>query len=354
MADYYTILGVSKNASKEEIKKAYRALAHKYHPDKHGGDEKKFKEINEAYHVLSDDKKRAQYDQYGRVFGDWRTHEGFGGGSWENVDFGEPGFGGFSDIFEDFFGFGQRSSRRRQKRGSDISIDIEIPFEESIFGVSRKVLLRKTGECKECHGSGAETGAAIKECQICKGSGTVRDQKQTFFGSFSMLRECSACLGRGSIPERKCKKCKGEGVDRYEEEITISIPPGIENGEMIRLSGKGEATAGGIAGDLYVKVRVRPHSLFKREGNNILMKLEIPLSEALLGAEKIIHSIDGDIKIKIPQGVDSGEILRVRERGVPVSAHSRGDLLIRITVRNPKKLSKKAKELIEKLKEEGI
>lgn len=353
MSDYYSTLGISKIASKDEIKKAFRKLAHQHHPDKAGGNEKKFKEINEAYYVLSDDTRRAQYDQYGRIFqGAGPQQGGFEG--WQNMDFGQ-GFEGFSDIFEDFLGFGGGSSgRKRQKRGRDISIDIELSFKESIFGVTRSILLRKTGTCRHCKGTGAEEGSFIKTCETCNGSGTIREQRRTFFGAVNMLQECSHCKGKGKIPEKKCKICNGHGIETREEEITVAIPVGIEHGEMIRMTGQGEAVSGGTAGDLYVKVYVKRHPFLKREGSHLIMDLEIPLTDALLGVEKIIESVDGKIKIKIPAGVDSGELLRVRGRGVPLSRGNRGDLLMHILVRNPKKLSKNAKKLIEELREEGI
>lgn len=357
MSDYYSTLGISKTSSKEEIKKAYRKLAHQFHPDKSGGDEKKFKEINEAYQILSDDKKRAEYDRYGRVFsGGGAGPSGFGSGGFD-FDFGEgsAGFGDFSEIFEDFLGFG--GGRRRQnrvRRGRDISIEIDIPFEEAIFGTKRTILLKKSGECGVCRASGVEPGSKTLKCSTCEGSGTVRDQKNSFFGRVSMLGECPKCRGKGEIPERECHACRGSGVTRKEEEITVQIPTGIESGEVISLSSQGEAVRGGVSGDLYVRVKVRPHQEFHREGKNIIMKLDIPLTLAVLGGEKVIRAIDGEIKIKIPAGLDSGEILRVRGRGVPIESGGRGDLLIRVQVRNPKNLSKKAQRLVEELKEEGI
>ncbi|MDP2676192.1 MAG: molecular chaperone DnaJ [bacterium] len=354
-ADYYQVLGIAKGASKDEVKKAYRKLAHKHHPDKEGGDEKKFKELSEAYYVLSDDARRAQYDQYGRTFssaGGGNNNAGFDPNFWQNVDFGGQDFGGFSDIFEDMFGFA--GGKKRQKRGHDISVDIEISFKESIFGVTRTMILRKTGECKECRGLGSEPGSSTKTCKTCNGSGTVREQRNTFFGAVNMLQECPHCRGKGSIPDKKCNACRGAGIEKRDEEITVAIPSGIEHGEMIRLTGQGEAIAGGTSGDLYVKIHVGAHSFLKRHGAHLLMDLEVPLTEALLGGERVIESVDGNIKIKIPAGVDSGEMLRVRERGVPVRAGKKGDLLIRVVVRNPKKLSKEAKKLIEKLREEGV
>ncbi|PIR70520.1 MAG: molecular chaperone DnaJ [Candidatus Niyogibacteria bacterium CG10_big_fil_rev_8_21_14_0_10_42_19] len=357
MKDYYNILGISKTASKEEIKKAYRKLAHEHHPDKNSGTDAKFKEINEAYQVLSNEKKRAEYDRYGRVFSDGQQSQGQAG-QWGSYDFGFSGaepFGDISDIFEDFLGFGGgRSRRTRTKRGRDISIDIDLTFEEAIFGTKRKILLRKNVECVECKGSGNAPGSKIKKCETCDGSGTVRSQRTTFFGTFSTSVECSKCRGYGQTAEKQCKNCAGSGITRKEEEVSIGIPPGIESGEVLSLVGQGEAVQGGVSGDLYIKIRVRPHEVFVREGKNIVMLLEIPLTDALLGGEKVINVLDGEIKIKIPAGVDFGEVLRVRGRGVPIESGGRGDLLIRIKVRNPKNLSRKARKLIDELKEEGI
>lgn len=356
MSDYYLTLGVSKSATKDDIKKAYRKLAHEYHPDKSGGDDKKFKEINEAYQVLSDEKKRAEYDRYGRVFSGNAGSAGFGETGFD-FDFSgaSNGFGDFSEIFEDFFGMG--GSRRRggrMRRGRDISIEIDISFAEAIFGTKRGILLKKFGECPACRASGVEPGSKTLKCQTCEGSGTVRDQKNSFFGRVSMLKECPKCRGRGELPEKECRNCRGSGILRKEEEVTVQIPFGIENGEAISLSGQGEAVSGGIAGDLYVRVRVHPHPEMSREGKNIVMNLDIPLTLAILGGEKIIKTLDGELKIKIPAGLDSGEVLRVRAKGVPIDSGIRGDLLISIQVRNPKNLSKIARQLIEELKKEGI
>ncbi len=350
MSDYYHVLGIERSASKEEVKKAYRKLAHKFHPDKKGGDESKFKEINEAYYVLGDDKRRSEYDRFGRVF------SGQGGAGSGSGDFGfEGGFGGdFTDIFDTIFGSGFSGGGRGRKRGRDISIDIVVSFSESVFGANRKVLLTKSGVCKSCGGSGAEAESEKSACDVCGGSGTVRETRKSFFGTFASLSECRKCKGRGEIIKNPCKTCSGEGVLRQEEEIEINMPAGVSDGEMIRISGAGEAARLGSSGDLYVKIHVESHSDFWREGNNIITNLEIPLSDALLGQDKVLNALDGKIKIKIPQGVDSGDVLRVRGRGVPKHAGARGDLLIRVKVKNPKKLSRKAKELVEELKKEGF
>ncbi|OGF80499.1 molecular chaperone DnaJ [Candidatus Giovannonibacteria bacterium RIFCSPHIGHO2_12_44_12] len=346
--DYYDILGVSRNASRDDIKKAFRRLAHQHHPDK-GGKERDFKEINEAYQVLSDEKKRAEYDHYGRVFSD-----GAGGGQGAaGFDFGDMSGFDFGDIFEDLFNMGGRGTR--VKRGRDISIEVDVNFEESIFGAERKILLTKASYCSNCQGSGSAPGSKTKNCANCNGSGTVREAGKSLFGSFMRVVECKKCSGRGKIPEELCGVCRGGGVVRKREEIVINIPPGIRDGEMIKISGSGEVVFGGVAGDLYVRINVSKHPQFTREGENLIMDLAIPITEAILGSERTINALDGTLKVKIPSGIDSGETLRIRGRGVPASEGARrGDLLILVSVKTPKHLSKKAKELIEELKKEGI
>ncbi|GMQ94976.1 MAG: molecular chaperone DnaJ [Patescibacteria group bacterium] len=350
--NYYNILGVNKKASKEEIKKAFRRLAHKHHPDKKGGNEVKFKEINEAYQVLSDDKKRTEYDSYGQVFGgspfgdaSGFDHSGFrgAGGGFEDIDLG--------DIFSEFFGGGRRS---RVKRGRDISVDLKISFEESVFGTERKVLLNKISTCGTCQGSGAKTGTSLKKCEKCGGGGSVREMKRSIFGTFTSVVECGACQGAGEIPKEPCKECMGAGVLKKQEEVTIKIPAGIENGEMIRLSGGGEAIPRGVAGDLYIKIYVSTHPVFKRSGNDLLMNLNIKLTDALLGSEYAITTLDGNLKLKIPKGTLFGETLRIRGKGIPVGGKKRGDLLVKLNIKMPTKLSRKAEKLIKELGGEGV
>lgn len=361
MQDYYSVLGVDKRASKEEIKKAFRTLAHKYHPDKKGGDEKKFKEVSEAYGVLSDDKKRAQYDTYGQAFNDG----GAGAGGFDFSGFAQNGgfdFSGFAgqngniefdlgDIFGDIFGGGGR--RKKARRGRDISIDMELSFEESIFGIDREVLLYKTSKCETCDGTGAEDRSKMKTCSVCNGNGQIHETKRSFIGSFSSVRTCDKCFGTGKIPEHECRECRGEGILKKQEAIKISIPAGIENGEMVRLSGAGEYIKGGQPGDLYIKVHVKAHKTFRKDGSNLVMDLNIKLTDALLGGKQTIETLDGKIEVKIPEGVKIGEILRVRGKGVPVGS-SRGDLLIHLKIEMPKKLSRSARRIIEDLKNEGI
>lgn len=354
MKNYYQILGVERGASKDDIKKAFHKLAHKYHPDKKEGDANKFKEVSEAYSVLSDDKKRGEYDSYGRVFsggGGQGADQGFGGfdfsgftnSGFEDVDFG--------DIFGEFFGGG---GRERVRRGRDISIDIEFSFAESVFGLERKVLLTKTSRCETCNGNGGKPGTSMETCSTCNGKGKIRETRRSFLGSVSTVRSCEVCRGTGKVPKEKCVTCHGAGVVRKEEEVTIVIPAGIEDGEMIRLSGLGEAVQGGTPGDLYVKIHVKRHHLFHKEGSNLLMDLNVKLSDALLGSEYAVATLDGDITVKVPEGVSFGETLRVRGKGIPIEKGRRGDLLIRMNITLPSKLSKKAREELENLRKEGI
>lgn len=352
--DYYNILGVEKNASKDDIKKAFRKLAHKYHPDKKDGDAEKFKEVNEAYSILSDDAKRKEYDTYGRVFNGGQGAGGFNAQDFDGFDFSGFQNGNFDfdlgDIFGEFFGGG----RERAKRGRDISIDLQVGFEEAIFGAERKILLTKNSLCNTCGGSGAKLGSEMKTCPACNGKGKLHEERRSFMGMFSSVRTCDQCNGRGQIPKEKCQDCRGMGIRRKEEEISVKIPAGIDNGEMIRLGGAGEAVAGGTPGDLYIKIHVRRHSIFKKEGNNLVMALNVKLSGALLGEEYNVSTLEGDIKVKIPQGITHGEILRIKGKGVPIEKGRRGDLLIRVNIDLPRKLSRNAERLIEELKKEGI
>lgn len=359
--DYYQILGVDKKAPKEEIKKAFRSLAHKYHPDKKTGNADMFKEINEAYSVLSDDNKRAQYDTYGSNFNQAGAGAGqtWGGNGFEGFDFSQFTQGGnangfefdFGDLFGNAFGGGRRA---QAKRGRDISIDIELSFEESVFGVERTVLLNKVSKCDVCGGTGAEKGAEMIKCTTCNGKGQIREVKRTFFGQFETTNTCEVCHGAGKIPKVKCSICRGQGILKKESEIKVKIPAGIDNGEMIRLSGGGEAVSGGQTGDLYIKIYVKEHPIFRKEGKNLLMNLNVKLTDALLGGEVVVNTLDGQIKVKIPEGVTHGEILRIKGKGVSYDKYYRGDILIKLNISIPKKISKDAKKIIESLKKEGI
>lgn len=346
--DYYSVLGVEKGASKDEIKKAFRKLAHKYHPDKPSGDDAKFKEVNEAYQVLSDDQKRAQYDQFGQAGPGGQGFGGFDFSGFQNA--GGFDMGDLGDIFSDFFSGG---GRPQQRRGRDISTEITISFADSIFGTTRKVLITKVSHCDTCEGSGAEKDSKQVSCSACNGKGQVHETRRSLLGAFTTARMCEVCGGQGQVPEKMCKTCSGAGVMRKEEEIEIRIPAGISSGEMIRMTGMGEAIRRGTSGDLYVKINVTPHDVFRRENLNLVMDMEIKLSDALLGAEKTIETLDGNVSVKIPTGITHGTLLRVKGRGVPRSASSRGDLLIRISIAIPKKLSKKEKEAADILKESG-
>ncbi|MCX6705158.1 MAG: DnaJ domain-containing protein, partial [Candidatus Woesebacteria bacterium] len=265
--DYYDILGVNKGASKDEIKKAFYKLAHKYHPDKKEGNEAKFKQVNEAYQVLSDDAKRSKYDQFGSGFENMQ--QGYGGqrqSGFEGFDFSgfqngsaDFDFGNLNDIFSDFFTGGMGGGRREVRRGRDISTEIQISFSESVFGTSRKILLTKTSNCTTCNGSGAKPGTKMETCKYCNGQGKIREAKRTILGTISSTKICEECLGSGEVPKEKCETCKGKGVLRKESEISVNLPAGIRDGEMIRMSGMGEAVTKGTAGDLYIKVNVAAH-----------------------------------------------------------------------------------------------
>jgi len=356
--DYYNILGVEKEASKDEIKKAFRKLAHQYHPDKKEGDEAKFKEVNEAYQVLGNEQKRAQYDQFGSGFssmGGGQSHggfEGFGGFGGQGMEFD---FGNLNDIFSDFFTGGHTSGRSAQtRRGRDISTEIQIPFSESIFGTTRKILITKQSVCLTCKGSGAAEGSGMETCSHCNGQGKVHEAKRTILGTISTARVCDTCLGGGKVPEKICKDCSGKGVLRREEEVSVQIPAGIRDGEMIRMSSMGEAVSKGTTGDLYIKINVVPHKIFRREGENLAMTLDLKLTDALLGAKYPIETLDGKIEVKVPEGVGINEVLRVKGKGVPTGGRGRGDLMIKLKIKLPKKLSKKEKKIIEDLQKEGI
>lgn len=354
MEDYYKILGVEKNASKDEIKKAFRKLATKYHPDKKTGDEAQFKKISEAYAVLSDDKKRAEYDTYGKSYAGGGAG-GQGGAQWGGFQ-GAQGFDfDLNDIFENFgdiFG-GGFGGQARQRRGNDIAIDIELSFKEAVFGIKRTLKLAKNSTCSTCEGTGARSGTDMITCSACNGNGKIREARQSIMGNFTTVRECSECKGKGRVPKEKCSDCNGVGVRRAEEEIEVNIPPGIENGEMIRMSGRGEAVSGGVPGDLYIKIHVAPHASIKRDGSNLVTTLPVKLTDAMLGSTYSVETLDGKVNIKIPAGVHHGEMLRIKGKGVPQD-RGRGDFLVRVSIDIPQKLSRKAKKLVEELREEGM
>ena len=369
--DYYSILGISRNATKEEVKKAYRRLAHKFHPDK-GGDEARFKEVNEAYRVLSDDKKRNQYDQFGQVFEEGTGGFQQGGFNWGGpggfkFDFGSGSSGGgekgnrdnfnnfdFSDIFEDFLGMGGRR-RKSDRRGRDLKTELEISFEESVFGVKKEMEISKLSRCPECGGAGAETGSKMKQCASCLGKGNVQKTQRTILGSFTQVTTCQECSGSGERPETPCSSCGGRGIRKISEKLEVFIPKGIQDGEILKITGKGEFSAvGGVPGDLYISIHVISHKTFRRQEDNLIMPLSVKLSEAVLGAKKEVETLDGEISLKIPEGTQSGDVLKIKGRGVFLSSgYGRGDLLIEVKVEIPRKLSRKAKKILEEFKNEG-
>jgi molecular chaperone DnaJ len=364
--NYYDILGVSKNSSADEIKKAYRKKAHEFHPDKGNGNTDKFKEVNEAYQVLSDAQKKQQYDQYGQTFDQAARNGGggfggFGGQAGQNPF--SQGFGGFGqegvefdlgDIFGDIFGNRQDQGSRRN-RGIDLEMGISITFEEAVFGVEKNIKLEKQDTCKTCDGNGAEPGTKVVTCPKCHGQGQIRTQRRTIFGNVASAITCDRCNGMGKIPESPCHTCKGTGTLRQEKTISVKIPAGIDNGQRIRITGEGEAGyRGSDAGDLYLVVKVSANKEFVRDGFNLTKELPVSFTQASLGAKIILKTLDGDIELKIPSGTQSGTVLKVKDKGVPHinNPKSRGDLLVTVRVVVPKKLSKKERELLKQLAEE--
>ena len=352
--DYYKILGVDKGAGAEEIKKAFRKQAHQHHPDKKGGSEAKFKELNEAWQVLGDETKRKQYDQYGSDFeqaggggGGNPFQGGFGG---MNFDFGNGG--GFGDIFGEAFGFG--GGRGGPKRGNDIQIDIQLEFREAVFGIEKEIRLTKINACDVCNGNGAEPGSKINQCSECKGQGQVRRVQQTILGAMQTVATCPRCHGAGHSAEKQCKHCRGEGRNKSESNLKVKIPAGIDNGGAIRLSGKGEFPGkGGQTGDLYIRVHVKEDKNLVREGFEIFTESHVTFPQAALGAVIEIETLDGKKKIEVPEGTQSGQQIRLKELGVPhLNSSRRGDQYIKIIVDVPKKISKHAKKLLEDLQEE--
>ncbi len=352
--DYYDILGISKTASADEIKKAFRKLAVKYHPDKEGGDEAQFKEINEAYEVLKDPSKRQRYDQFGHagVGGNgsagnpFEGFQGFGGhGQNVHFDFGDLGLG---DIFSSFFGGG---GQQQKQRGKDISVDLLLTFEEAVFGVEKEMSLFLSNTCSHCKGTTAEPGSSMRACHTCKGSGQVNRIMNTMFGQIQQASICPTCEGVGSEPEKVCTVCKGKGIEREQQKIALKIPAGVDDGTTIRLNGRGEAMARGDKGDLYVNIRVKPHKKFTREGSLILSEEHVAMVDAALGIEVDVDTVDGPLTMKIPAGTQSGTDFKLSGHGVPhLRGGGRGAHIVTIQVDIPTKLSKKQKELLEEFR----
>lgn len=354
--DYYNILGVQKGASKDDIKKAFHKLAHKYHPDKKDGDESKFKEVNEAYQILSDDQKRAQYDQFGSAGpqGGFGNGQGFGG-----FDFGgfqQGNSGGFEfdlgDMFGDLFGGGR--NRGRQRRGSDLQTSINLDFKESIFGVEKEIRITKPSTCNTCKGNGAKPGTNLETCSQCNGKGSVRNIQRTILGSIATEQVCDKCHGAGKIPKTPCETCKGKGIVNETRTIKVTVPAGIQNGETLRLGGMGEAISGGPSGDLYIRVSVTPHKTIIRQNNDLVTSLNIKLTDALLGTQYAIETLDETMPLTIPSGTKVGDSITLKGYGVPINDRKRGNFIIKLNIKLPEKLSKHAKEVIEELKKEGI
>jgi molecular chaperone DnaJ len=354
--DYYEVLGVKKDASPDEIKKAFRRAAVEHHPDR-GGDETKFKEINEAYEVLKDTEKRKRYDQFGHAgvggasgnpFG-----SGFGQGQNVNFDFGDLGLG---DIFSSFFGggFGGGPSQRRQNRGRDVQADVEISFEQAVFGTEVDLGLQLRDTCEHCKGTTVETGYELKTCDQCQGSGQVVTVTRTVFGNIQQAAICPKCDGSGKIPEKVCSVCHGSGTQSKRQTIKLKVPAGIDDGATIRLREHGEAVANGPKGDLYVNIRVKPHKRFTREGDLILSEEHVDMVSAALGTEIEVQTVDGPIRMKVPAGTQSGSDFKLSGHGVPhIKGSSRGAHIVTIIVDTPTKLSKQQQDLLRQFGNSG-
>lgn len=359
--DYYKDLGVDKKASEQEIKKAYRKLAHKYHPDTGNGDDKEFKKVTEAYEVLSDKQKRAQYDQFGSAgpgYGGGGGGQGFGGfdfgGGFKNVNV-DFGAGGFGDIFESFFGGGGSRQKTGPQKGNDIEMVIQLNFEEAVFGTTKDVEISRYEKCEHCNGKGAEPGTELKTCSDCSGTGQQVKIQRTPLGQIQSAVICSACEGRGKIPEKKCKKCGGESRILKTSIIKVKIPAGIHDQAVIKLKDKGEAgIQGGAYGDLFVHISIVPSKEFERIKDDIYTTKHIHLLQSVLGDEIPVKTVHGDVKLKIPAGTDSGKTFKIKNYGVQIiNGTSKGDHFVKIIVDVPKKLSKKEKEMYENLANES-
>ena len=350
--DYYEVLGLDKGADEQAIKKAYRKLAMKYHPDRNAGDkesEEKFKELNEAYEVLSDSNKKARYDQFG--------HAGVGGNGQGGFE-GHAGFGGFDDIFGDIFdmfggGFSNGRKKSGPQKGADLKYELGINFEEAAFGVEKEINISRHEKCGVCQGTGAKPGKSSKTCSKCNGSGEVRYAQRTPLGQFVNVKTCDVCHGEGTVIEDPCGECKGSGKVKKNKKIEIKIPAGVDTGSVIPLRGEGEPGAkGGPAGDLYIVLRVKSHEIFQRDGNDIICEIPITFVQAALGDELVVPSLDGRIKYKIPEGTQSGTVFRIKAKGIPnLRGYGRGDLYVKVVVEIPKRLNEKQKDILKKFEE---
>lgn len=356
--DYYDVLGVSKTATADEIKKAYRKLARQYHPDVNKDNPEaaeKFKEASEAYSVLSDEQKRAQYDQFGHAAFENGGAGGAGGfGGFEG--FGGFGGGGMEDIFDMFFGGqgrGSRGSNAGPQRGADLRFDLEITFEEAAFGLEREISLYRDKQCPHCHGNGAEPGSKVETCPECHGSGEIRFTQNTMFGQMTNVRPCPKCHGEGKIISEPCKECRGQGTVKKNKKLKVKIPAGVDNGSRLRVAGEGEAgVKGGPSGDLYVYLYVKPHKFFERDGTTVYCEVPINIVQATLGDEIKVPTLDGQVVMKVPEGTQPGKVLRLKGKGIPSLRNStRGDQLVRIKVVVPQKLNEKQKDALRKFAE---
>ena len=357
--DYYEVLGVSKGASDDEIKKAFRRKAIEHHPDKTGGDDSAFKEINEAYEVLKDQQKRQRYDQFGHagVGGASGTtggnpFAGFGGNGQEmHFDFGDLGLG---DILGSFFQTGRGQPGAKKARGHDVETAVELSFEEAVFGIEYDMKLNLEDECSHCKGTTAEPGHELKTCPECKGSGQVVEAMRTVFGNIQQAKVCPDCRGVGKVPEKACSVCHGKGTEKKHQNIKLKVPAGIDDGATIRLREHGEAVAHGPKGDLYVHIRVKPHKKFTREGDLILSDEHISMVDAALGGEIKVETVDGEVTMKVPAGTQSGTDFKLNGHGVPrMRSESRGAHIVTVVVDTPTKLTKQQKELLEQFKDGG-
>ena len=345
--DYYEILGVDRDASQKEIKKAYRKLAKKYHPDMNKDDpdtSDKFKEISEAYEILSDPDKRERYDRYG--------HSGINDNDFNFDDFAQGGFGGFDDIFDMFFG-GRGGRRRGPRKGSDLQYRLEITFEEAAFGAKKEITIPRTETCQTCGGNGAKPGTDVKTCPKCNGSGQMRVSQRTPFGQFTQTKTCDRCGGSGKIVKTPCPDCNGTGKQRRHRNLTVNIPEGVDNGTRLRMTGEGEAgDKGAPSGDLYIIIKVKEHDIFDRKGDDIYCEVPVNFVQATLGDEIKVPTLDGKVKFTIPEGTQPGTTFRLKNKGIPhLNGHGRGDEYIKTKVVIPKHLSQEQKDLLKEFAE---
>ncbi|TSC82375.1 MAG: hypothetical protein G01um101420_386 [Parcubacteria group bacterium Gr01-1014_20] len=363
--DYYKTLGVSKSASEEEIKKAYRKLAHEHHPDKKGGDEKKFKEINEAYQILSDKNKRSNYDRFGAADSYGQGFGGNPGGSWGGFPGNGPGVnwdgqfygdaGDFSEIFDNFFeGLGVKPRRKTYHRGADIEVGIEITLEEAFRGAIKHVKIKTLTRCEECKGKGGDEKAGYTTCSVCAGQGEIKEQSRTFFGSFYQVKNCVPCRGTGQIPNKICRVCRGNGRVEGERQVTVEILPGIENDQLIKITGSGEAGERGAGvGDLYFRIRIKPHDTFFRRGEDLVIRKELNILDLLIGKKIEVSTIaGGKLNLEIPPHFNLKEDLKIKGEGMPrIGNFGRGDLLVSFVIKAPKKINPEIKKLLEGLEQ---